>query len=337
MLLNEEECSKIRKIKSQVSAMISERAVLEAQKGKLLPSPYWSDFCGFFRYMMGLSEEYYGDLRLHTYHLDSDNYQRFYFGDPAIFRKNTSYDKLISRVPAKYRLGAPRILGEFGYDFDGCTVNGSIVGFQSTVNTLYLQGVLPKLEGKKGRKFLLEIGVGYGCLAYQIKRILDDATYVIVDLPETLLFSASYLSLALPEKNICLYDSALPLVPEKASSYDFILLPNYLLPQLARMRFDLALNTESFQEMTRAQLTDYLDFIQASCDLLYSKNKRAQEWNRQDIDVTSELSERFILRGSPSPFDAVQMINVMAKSVAYILGLRTKPQKEREEYICVPK
>jgi hypothetical protein len=103
------------------------------------------------------------------------------------------------------------------------------------------------------------------------------------------------------------------------------------------MRFDLALNTESFQEMTRAQLTDYLDFIQASCDLLYSKNKRAQEWNRQDIDVTSELSERFILRGSPSPFDAVQMINVMAKSVAYILGLRTKPQKEREEYICVPK
>ncbi len=338
MLLSKNECMKIKKIKSWVVEMIQERALRQIQDNKVLPSEYWSNFCNYFGYMLGLSEEYYGQLRLHTYHLDGDNYQSFYFGDVRYYRMATSYDKLVSVIPSKYRLSAPKILGEFGYDLGGCTVNNTIVRLQRTINTLYLEGVLPNLEATKERQFLLEVGGGYGCLAYQLKRILDNTTYFVVDLPETLLFSASYLSLALPDKRIYLYDSSFPkLLSAELSDYDFILLPNYALSYLTGIKFDLALNIASFQEMTRDQLIEYLDFIRAHSRLLYSMNQPVQDKNPDHINVTDALKERFSMKRIPAPFILRESRRWWIRFAAYLLGLRERLQNEYKEYVCTPK
>lgn len=63
-----------------------------------------------------------------------------------------------------YTLSAPKILGEFGRDPDGYVVGPALLRFQSAVNALYSHAVLVDLEAREGRKFLLEIGGGYGCL-----------------------------------------------------------------------------------------------------------------------------------------------------------------------------
>ena len=53
-----------------------------------------------------------------------------------------------------------------------------------------------------GRKLVWEIGAGWGGFAYQFKTLFPDVTYVIVDLPELFLFSATYLMTLFPEAKV---------------------------------------------------------------------------------------------------------------------------------------
>ena len=114
---------------------------------------------------------------------------------------------------------------------------------------------------KDQRNLVLEVGGGYGGLAHHLSNILKNVTYVIVDLPETLLFSAAYISLQNPDKKIYLYDSAdfsEFINGGQAGSYDFVLIPNYRLPSLNDWEFKLVINMISFQEMSAPQVNDYL-------------------------------------------------------------------------------
>lgn len=340
-LLGEGECEKIRAVKAWVVSMLEERSLKDGQGYAGMPSHYWSDFCRYFSYMLGLPEESYSQLRLHTYHLDGDNYQDFYFGDAQSFRRAMGYDALVAGLPVKYRLSAPAILGEFGYDFDGSLVNKTLLRFQKTVRTLYREGVLQQLETATERSQLLEIGGGYGCLALHLKRLLPNTTYWMVDLPETLLFAASYLSLALPDARMYFYDAHSPIPPHgRMADYDFILLPNYALRHLQGVTFDLALNTASFQEMSAAQLNEYLDCIRATSKLLYSSNHDVQDKNPERIDVTETLRQRFRLTAVQPLLPLRTRIRALCYHAAYLLRLAEKPQdrgRYEKEYVCIPR
>lgn len=338
-LLGLEDCLKIKKIKTLVQAMLEERAKMQGQGERYFPGQYWTDVCTRFSYMMGLSEEYYGQLRIHTYFLNADNFQEYIFGTAGDFRRATLYDSLVSPLPPQYKLSAPRILGEFGHNLDGRLINWSVLEAQEHIHALYSQGVLRGLEEKKGRKLVLEVGGGFGCLACHFTKILDDTTYVIVDLPETLLFSASYLSLALPGKKLYVYDAGFLSPLEKMAGYDFILLPNFALSRLSGAKFDLAINTASFQEMTSDQLTEYLDFIRGHCDQLYSRNERVFSKSREPIDVTRELIKRFELKSVPRPCPLREKLRNVYLSLLYLVLLKGKPPRRDnfESYLCSPK
>lgn len=340
-LLEEDECDKIRAVKAWVVSMLEERSSNGSQSPLSMPSAYWSDFCRYFSYMLALPEEYYGQLRLHTYHLDGDNYQAFYFGDGHSFRRALGYDALVAGLPPQYRLSAPAILGEFGHHFDGALVNKAILRFQKTVRTLYLEGVLPQLEAAGKHSHLLEIGGGYGCLALHVKRLLKNATYWMVDLPETLLFAASYLSLALPEARIHFYDRQNPIPSQgRMADHDFVLLPNYALRRLQGVAFDLALNTASFQEMSADQLDEYLGYLQATAKLLYSSNHDVQDKNAERIDVMGALRQRFHVKEVQPLLPLRTKIRALCYRAAYLLRLGEKPQdrgRYEREYVCIPR
>jgi hypothetical protein len=84
----------IKNIKSKVRAMLDERhQLLQAENATgIAPSKYWVDCCSYFDYMLGLSEEAYSKIRLHTHHLTADYYQTYYFGDPEAFRVANKLD-----------------------------------------------------------------------------------------------------------------------------------------------------------------------------------------------------------------------------------------------------
>jgi hypothetical protein len=104
----------------------------------------------------------------------------------------------------------------------------------------------------------LEIGAGNGNLA-SFFHYYDRARVVIVDLPETILYSASYLGSIFPEANVLLPNEADGSMSPR--DYDFVFLTPAQTELLPDRAFDLVVNCFSMQEMTRAQVAEYFEVI----------------------------------------------------------------------------
>ena len=329
--------------------MLDERHKLQTDgKGTATPSKYWSDFCSTFDYMLGLSEEYFSKLRLHTYHLTGDNYQKYFFekGKDALLAEWTT---LIKNLPAEYVVTEPE--AGIGFEFaDGTILSKDVVRYQQVISTLFHHGIFSSLINTSGTSpLLLEIGAGYGALAHHLVRIIKKCTYIIVDLPETLIFSAPYLALLNPDKKLYLYDKnnyAQMLQPDTIHNFDFILLPNYKLDALSAVRFDLVVNMASFQEMKKEQVADYLNFVAKTCKgTLYSWNQNVKPKNKELLNLTEMLKERFECEKiSPTAHTEkfAESVRYQLKKIAAAIGLIDKtrvssPDWHYYEYICKPK
>jgi len=331
--------SVIADIKSKVRAMLEERqrlADLGAQ-GSVGPSAFWTDFCSYFDYMLELPDESFSKLRLHTYHLTSDNYQTYYFEDPEDFARAKDLESLTRGIPAELVLNEPD--DGIGLRYPGGRfVSIDIIRYQKVMNTLYRHGVIAELAGKAQaqRVIVLEVGGGYGGFAHHLSRIVPRMTYVIVDLPETLLFSAAYLALHDPAKRLYVYDGRdfeAALSPGRIAEFDFVLVPDYRLDALKRTRFDLAINVASFQEMREEQVARYLDFIrETGRGALYSWNQDAQPRNRELSDLSRMLRERFSVTEIVEPESRRQRLRQTLKALAMRLGLIDRPRRERRPY-----
>ena len=292
---------KIEEIKFKIECMLKERQLLESNNTTVVsPSKYWSDFCSCFEYMLELSEKSFAKLRLHTYHLTGDNYQLYYFGDPEAFLKAYHWKALVDGVPTEYVLNEPEDGIGFRYS-DGRFLSSDIARFQRVVSSLYRHHVLTDLSSSDApRLYVLEVGGGYGGLGHHLSRIIKNTTYIIVDLPETLLYSASYLTQHNPEKKLYLYDSSTfssLIGSTELAAYDFLLLPNYQLHALANARFDLVINVASLQEMRTPQAETYLDFIRETCrGVFYSWNEDHQPRNKELVNLSELLRQRFELQ-----------------------------------------
>lgn len=294
---------KLKEIKSRIAAMIEERA-----NGNGKPSKIWADSCGRFQYLLDLPEKYYADLRYHTWHLTGDHYQTYAGGEPEKFVSMADLETHAREMPSKYTINEPE--GGIGFRYpNGRFLNNDILRYQTVIIALYHSGILPALPGKGAseRNLVLEIGGGYGALAHHLSKIVDNITYVIVDLPETLIFSSSYLHMQNPGKKIYLYnkiDFSEFIHSAAVKSYDFILLPNYVLPSLRHLHFELAVNIASFQEMRSDQVAGYLDFIRETCrGALYSWNQDRHPENEELKNVSQMLEERFLVTELHFPRD----------------------------------
>ena len=185
-----------------------------------------------------------------------------------------------------------------------------------------------------------------------MSRILDQVTYVIVDLPETLLFSAAYLALHNPDKKVYLYDcSDFAEVMESGDlrSNDIILIPNYQLEFLANWKFDLVINMISFQEMNAQQVIGYLDFIRDHCTgQFYSWNMDSHVLGTDLPTMASLLECRFEFEevGEPEkPESRGRRLIDGFKSIASAVGITDPPSRgislghyiyRGHEYLCRP-
>lgn len=327
----------IREVKARVIGMLEERRNLPTGLGK--PSQLWSDVCSFFDYLLFLPEDSFCKLRYHTYHITGDNYQTYYFGKAESFQ--AVWRESIQGVPWELVLGEPHgAIERIGFNVGrGRLVSRDILRFQHVVNTLYWRGIIQNLTKSGTRSFILEIGAGYGGLAHHLSRILGNATCVIVDLPETLLYSGAYLSLLNPQKRILIYERnefKEPIYPDLAAKYDFILIPNYRLELLHEMRFDLGVNMSSFQEMRLEQVEEYLDFAQRTCRFFYSWNQDRQPQNSETVNITQILKDRFDLDEITPTITGKQRLRRLAKSIAVLLRLLDDPSEQPpyREYIC---
>jgi hypothetical protein len=113
-----------------------------------------------------------------------------------------------------------------------------------------------KVRGLFGKPspLILEVGAGYGALALALKHALPLATYVIIDLPDSLALSGCYL--ASRQSAPVMVANGEPLLPGS-----FVLCPATALERLPPLSIDLAINTLSFAEMAEAEVERYARFL----------------------------------------------------------------------------
>jgi len=268
--LSDEEIARARGLSSQIQALTARRSKtiqkrgldpefsLPAAHGKEVPDNALDEA---YRHILEGNAQTLNTLRFST---------QAFSGYPlrSLLLPATEPDIWVSRwqemtraLPDAMIVRPPRMLGEIGWDLDGVIVNHDTVVYQERLSLLMEAGILDLLRyrERQGRPIrILEIGGGYGALAYCLKQRLPQATYTICDLPEALLFSALYLGLTSPQTPHLIYEGAdASVLQTDTQGYRFV--PNYLFGDLlaSGQGYDLVINTLSMSEMSEHQVRTY--------------------------------------------------------------------------------
>jgi hypothetical protein len=279
-------------VRERVLAMLKESAGSEAD-----PSRYWSEELEGFDYLFDASPLIIRKLREHCYHitgLRSYDYRGHHRHQAGAFETKLKALRAIDRrglfVPES------PVLGGFGHVIDGCRVNIDTLKFYESLIAMDKAGLIDLLERapEGDPPVVVEIGAGWGGFAYQLKTIVPRLTYVIVDLPQTLLFSGTYLKTAFPEARMFIYgDAPLPRLGAELPRYDFVLLPHYVFDRVDLKPLDLGINMVSFQEMTDGQIEGYLRRLtELKCPVFYSHNRDRSRHNTE-LSAVGILLKRF--------------------------------------------
>jgi hypothetical protein len=153
-------------------------------------------------------------------------------------------DRHARRLPAYLELPRP---------FDGTIHDHMAVA--ERLGALDAARVINPLRDQRS-PIVLEIGAGYGALALALKRALPHATYLIVDLPETLKLAGCYLATRQDQRVLMAPMSSTP--PKQPS---FLLCLATTLDRLEGLPINLAINTLSFGEMSAAEVGRYAAFL----------------------------------------------------------------------------
>ena len=102
---------------------------------------------------------------------------------------------------------------------------------------------------------IAEIGAGWGACAYQLHHVADVGSYTIIDLPENLCLSSTYLSATIPAKTTVFVDCSADTSIIPLPDHLYLALP----PAIDNLpgKYDVLLNTVSLQEMDKETVTEY--------------------------------------------------------------------------------
>ena len=111
------------------------------------------------------------------------------------------HEDLTRGVTEDNKFKPPQIFGESGHLVDDIIVNNDTNTYQERLNLINFSGISGFLKQLGHRTIrVLEIGSGYGALAYWLLGKFDDIEYVALGVPESLMFAKLYLTLSLKEK-----------------------------------------------------------------------------------------------------------------------------------------
>jgi putative sugar O-methyltransferase len=295
-------------VRKYVVAMLS-----EAHGGTDIPSRYWEEELAGFDYLLDASPLITQKIREHSYHitgLKSYEYRRHHAHKAGPFRQKLNALRCIDKNN-RFVSESPE-LGGFGHEIDGQLVNIDTLKFYESLIALDQGGVLAAMESAKERPVIVEIGAGWGGFAYQFKKTIPNSTYVIVDLPQTILFSGLYIKCLFPEAKVFIYGQDGHVSPSAPlTEYDFVFIPHYAIKDFKPFRLDLGINMISFQEMTTEQVHGYAKwFHDNGCKVLYSHNRARSAHNDQLTNVSHILSQDFNLKEVgvlPVPYTVMQL------------------------------
>jgi len=121
----------------------------------------------------------------------------------------------------------------------------------------YATRIADLINDETERKVVVEIGGGYGGLAYFLNKTIENFTYIDFDLPENMALTAYYVMNSFPGKKVLLYGEG-ELTEENINRYDIIIMPNFEIKKLPSQKINLAFNSYSLAEMSAETINVYI-------------------------------------------------------------------------------
>jgi hypothetical protein len=278
-----------QRARAAVSAMLGEPTHANAA------SAYWREELAGFAYLWDASPIIIANLRRHCYHLtglhDVD-YREHHRGNIPAFARKLSMLRALD--PAQLDVHELPDLAGFGHEIDGKRYNIDTLKFYESMIALARADLLPRAQSAP--RTVIEIGAGWGGLLAQIKRHAPRTRCIIVDLPETMLFSGTYLPSVFGEAKVLWLTPDQPDDALRHAEFDFAFVPHTRWASVVLPAVDLAINTVSFQEMTEAQVRSYVvGLSQRGVPAVYSLNRERSRYNREIGSVRALLAECYAL------------------------------------------
>jgi putative sugar O-methyltransferase len=148
-------------------------------------------------------------------------------------------------------LVTPLIGNPYGFIADGVFLRGG-VDYQH-----YYAQAINSTIAPKGQNIVLELGGGFGGMAYFLLRDNPLATYIDFDLPETLALASYFLLKAFPELPVVLYGEA-ELSAEILTRSRIVMMPSFQINKMASKSVDFAFNSYSLAEMSPPSIREYI-------------------------------------------------------------------------------
>ena len=260
----------------------------ENQKSKEGVSDYWIEEANSFDYLLNATPEILAKFRHHCFHITGDFPYKYRGHHSANLQ--IDYEVHLATMKGfdknKMFIPEPPELGGFGFNIDGL-VNVDTLKFYEVM--LNLQGTPLFHALEKGIK-VIEIGPGWGGFGFQLKKRFPKTKILLIDLPDTLLFSTTYLKgIFNQDRHIYFGEPGFNKNLEN-EDYDFAYAPHFAFPEISLENFSATFNIASFQEMTSSSITEYCEILKESkVDYLYSFNRPVSPYNTQVQDVAQSI------------------------------------------------
>ncbi|KGA20893.1 hypothetical protein GM51_4815 [freshwater metagenome] len=249
-------------------------------------SNYWTEEVKSMDYLFNATPEIVSRLRDHCHWISgvrSYDYKDHHKHDQQRFL--TKFEQLKKISNTLNPIYEPKKMGGFGFEILGSLVNIDSLKFYESMIALEKAKILKHLQNLE-RPVIVEIGAGWGGFATAMKTILPNCQYIIVDLPETLIFSGTYLGELFPN-NSRTYIENLTINPTQ----DLVFCDHTVKELLKIDKVDLVINMVSFQEMTSEQIRNYALWAQSlNTDFFYSHNREKSKHNNELDSVSKNLS-----------------------------------------------
>lgn len=165
----------------------------------------------------------------------------------------------------------PQYVQESSHSFaDNNVLRGGRILTPDFLRTLNIAIEIQRNLQKSDTKMrIVELGGGLGHLARTLRLMGISSSHLIIDLPETIVFSYSFLKRNFPDARFLLVSGSEQIPEIEAGGYDFAFVPVHCADILTNGIFDLFINTASMGEMRNEVIRHWMDIIQTRLRVQY--------------------------------------------------------------------
>lgn len=116
---------------------------------------------------------------------------------------------------------------------------------------------------------VVELGAGLGHLARTLRVFGASRSHIILDLPESLIFSYAFLTMNFSDASVVFVTEAEQAATIRPTDYDFVFVPSCFAEFLDYSGMELFVNTASLGEMNNQTIRYWMDFIQRGTPVKY--------------------------------------------------------------------